>query len=77
MSLEIQFSGFPTTNWPYSHRRLEAGNLGFKKKGDCAFCLAKKKRQGCHASGKSQGNLNFFKVKELSVNFTNCQGNLE
>ena len=29
--------------------------------------------QGCHASGKSQGNLNFFKVRDLA----NCQGNLE
>ena len=28
-------------------------------------------------SGKSQGNLNFFKVRELSGNFTMCQGNLE
>ena len=33
--------------------------------------------QGCHASGKSQGNLNFFKVRVLSGNFANCQGNLE
>ena len=28
-------------------------------------------------SGKSQGNLIFFKVRELSGNFANCQGNLE
>ena len=34
-------------------------------------------RQGCHASGKSQGNLNFFKVMALSGNFANCQVNLE
>ena len=34
-------------------------------------------QQGCHASGKSQGNWNFFKVRELSGNFVNCQGNLE
>ena len=33
--------------------------------------------QGCHPSGKSQGNRNFFKVRELSGNFGNCQGNLE
>ena len=26
--------------------------------------------------GKSQGNLNFFKVRELSGNFAKCQGNL-
>ena len=31
--------------------------------------------QGCHASGKSQGNLKFFKDMELSGNFANCQGN--
>ena len=28
-------------------------------------------------SGKSQGNLIFFKVRELSGNLANCQGNLE
>ena len=28
-------------------------------------------------SGKSQGKLNFFKVRELSGNFASCQGNLE
>ena len=28
-------------------------------------------------SGKNQGNLSFFKVKELSGNFANCQGNLD
>ena len=28
-------------------------------------------------SGKGQGNLSFFKVKELSENFANCQGNLD
>ena len=33
--------------------------------------------QGCQASGKSRGNFNFFKVRELSGNFANCQGNLE
>ena len=27
-------------------------------------------------SGKSQGNFMFFKVRELSGNFANCQGNL-
>ena len=26
-------------------------------------------KQGCHTSGKSQGNLIFFKVRELSGNF--------
>ena len=33
--------------------------------------------QGCHASRKSQGNLIFVEVRELSWNFANCQGNLE
>ena len=33
--------------------------------------------QACNASGKSQGNLNFYKFRELSGNFANCQGNLE
>ena len=28
-------------------------------------------------SGKSQGNLNFFKVRELSGSFANWRGNLE
>ena len=28
-------------------------------------------------SGKSQGNLNFFKVRELSGNFVKCQGNFK
>ena len=28
-------------------------------------------------SGKSKGNLNFFEVRELSLNFANCQGNLD
>ena len=29
--------------------------------------------QGSYASGKCQGNLNFFKVRELSGNFMLCQ----
>ena len=33
--------------------------------------------QGCHSSAKSQGNLYFFKVRELSGKFANCQGNME
>ena len=32
--------------------------------------------QGSYASGKCQGNLNFFKVRELSGNFIICQGKL-
>ena len=28
-------------------------------------------------SGKRQGNFNFFKVREMSGNFANCQGNLK
>ena len=33
--------------------------------------------QGCHTSGKSQGKFYFFKVRELSGNLKNCQGNSE
>ena len=33
-------------------------------------------RQGSYASGKCQGNLKFFKVRELSGNFIICQGKL-
>ena len=34
--------------------------------------------QGCHTSGKSQGNFFFFfKVRELSGNLKKCQGNSE
>ena len=29
---------------------------------------------GCHASVKCQGNLNFFKIRDLSGTFANCQG---
>ena len=32
--------------------------------------------QGSYASGKCQGNLKFFKVRELSGNFIICQGKL-
>ena len=32
--------------------------------------------QGSYASGKCQGNLKFFKVRELSGNFMICQGKL-
>ena len=32
--------------------------------------------QGSYASGKCQGNLNFFKVRELSGNFMLCQGKM-
>ena len=32
--------------------------------------------QGSYASGKCQGNLNFFKVRELSWNFMLCQGKM-
>ena len=32
--------------------------------------------QGSYASGKCQGNLNFFKVRELSGNFMWCQGKM-
>ena len=32
-----------------------------------------KEYQGSYASGKCQGNLNFFKVRELSGNFMVCQ----
>ena len=32
--------------------------------------------QGSYASGKCQGNLNFFKVRELSGNFVLCQGKM-
>ena len=31
---------------------------------------------GSYASGKCQGNLNFFKVRELSGNFMLCQGKM-
>ena len=33
--------------------------------------------QGCHASGKSQEKIYFFKVRELSGNLKKCQGNSE
>ena len=33
-------------------------------------------KQGSYASGKCQGNLKFFKVRELSGNFIICQGKL-
>ena len=39
------------------------------------FKEMEKQTQGCHTSGKSQGNMN-FKVKELSGNFATCPGNL-
>ena len=32
--------------------------------------------QGSYASGKCQGNLNFFKVREMSGNFMLCQGKM-
>ena len=32
--------------------------------------------QGSYASGKCQGNLKFFKVRELSGNFIICQGKM-
>ena len=32
--------------------------------------------QGTYALGKCQGNLKFFKVRELSGNFIICQGKL-
>ena len=32
--------------------------------------------QGSYASGKCQGNLIFFKVRELSGNFMLCQGKI-
>ena len=32
--------------------------------------------QGSYASGKCQGNLNFFKVRELLGNFMLCQGKM-
>ena len=32
--------------------------------------------QGSYASGKCQGNLNFFKVRELSGYFMLCQGKM-
>ena len=32
--------------------------------------------QGSYASGKCQGNLKFFKVRELSGNFMLCQGKM-
>ena len=35
-----------------------------------------KTTQGSYASGKCQGNLKFFKVRELSGNFIICQGKL-
>ena len=31
----------------------------------------------CQASGKNQGNFNFFNFRELTGNFASCQGNLE
>ena len=34
-------------------------------------------RQGCHTSGKSQGKVVFFKVREMSGNFEICQGKNE
>ena len=45
------------------------------RKADLRLCWVLE--QCCHASGKSQGNLNFFKVRELSGNSANSQGNLE
>ena len=36
-----------------------------------------KDRQGCHTSGKSQGKVYFFKVREMSGNFEICQGKIE
>ena len=37
---------------------------------------ANRELQGSYASGKCQGNLKFFKVRELSGNFIICQGKL-
>ena len=34
------------------------------------------RNRGSYASGKCQGNLKFFKVRELSGNFIICQGKL-
>ena len=33
--------------------------------------------QGSHASGKRQGKWDFTKVREMSGNFDECQGNLK
>ena len=33
--------------------------------------------QGSYMSGKCQGNLNFFKVRELSGNSVMCQGKMK
>ena len=33
--------------------------------------------QGSYVSGKCQGNLNFFKVRELSGNSVMCQGKMK
>ena len=38
--------------------------------------LTSHKPQGSYASGKCQGNFNFFKVRELSGNFMLCQGKM-
>ena len=38
--------------------------------------LTRKSGQGSYASGKCQGNLKFFKVRELSGNFIICPGKL-
>ena len=35
-----------------------------------------KLNQGSYASGKCQGSLDFFKVRELSGNFMLCQGKM-
>ena len=40
------------------------------------FQLSPLNEQGSYASGKCQGNLYFFKVRELSGNFMLCQGKI-
>ena len=38
--------------------------------------MGQRSKQGSYASGKCQGNLNFFKVREKSGNFMLCQGKM-
>ena len=40
------------------------------------FCYTVSIQQGSYTSGKCQGNLYFFKVRELSGNFMLCQGKM-
>ena len=57
---------------------LSKKELAAEDKGKVSSCVSVSCTiiQGSYASGKCQGNLKFFKVRELSGNFIICQGKL-